>query len=178
MDKINLLDLIRDTWNKAAPNIRGMRPVTGETFIAEILWPKLQPYTLGDVHEAMRVEIANGAPPQIRAVAERCADRNGAQGHSPPVSHGGDKPVAPPSPFDESRRGDEDYCNARLLGATLAVGFQTDKREAIRTGAEFAGISEAEFRSHLGDLSAKAPAERERQRRHALESIGDILGQR
>jgi hypothetical protein len=175
VDKLDLFDLIKAVWNEAAPNIRGMKPVKGEWFISNILWPKLQAYDADQVREAMRVEIVNGAPPQIRAVAERCADRDGVQGHSPAAEYHDDGPCPPPSPFDESRRGDEDYCKMRLFSATLAVGFQADKREAVRAGAEFAGISEEEFRAHLGDLSAKAPAARERERRHGLELVRDVI---
>ena len=175
VDKLDLIELIKTLWNPTVPNIRRMKAATGDVFIAEVLWPKLQPYTSAQVREAMRTEIANGEPPQILSVAERCADRDGAQGHSPAAEYHDDGPCPPPSPFDESRRGDEDYCKMRLFSATLAAGFQADKREAVRAGAEFAGISEAEFLDHLGDLSAKAPAARERQRRHGLELVRDVI---
>jgi len=148
-------ELIATVWNASSKNVHA-RPVEGDVFIAEILWPRLQIYSTPTVRKAMLMELAESVKPRIRAVIERCIaleptapDPGRAE---EPEKTGTEKYLRP---FDESRRHEEGYAKMQLCIATLCVGFAANKNWARREGAKVAGLTEVEFGKYLDGLTEK-----------------------
>jgi hypothetical protein len=172
MDFIDLQSLLDTLWNASAPNVRGMWAVEGKPFVTDVLWPKLQRFDAATVRAAMVAEIAEGSPPQIRDVAVRCVNATADWKQGPSSEVTDQRNASPPlaNPFDESRRQDREYRAGRLCGAMMGYAFAANKFNALRYGAEFAGMSEDELWGHIS-----AHIEAQAKPRRGPQAVSDVM---
>jgi hypothetical protein len=172
--QIEFIALAEDVWNASAKNVKA-RPVTGKVYVGEILWPQLSRFETATVRAAMLAELAQGQPPMIRNVYERCCEAT--YGHEPSLSPSGqagrrNEPAPQPNLFDESRRGDQEYCERRLFAALFCHGLcnVTCQREQLQANAEYAGMTIPEFLREV-----EAQAQKNRSKRRVPQAVGEVM---
>lgn len=167
--------LIDTVWNETAKNVKA-RPIVGKVYISEILWPQLERFKTETVRAAMLAELAQGQPPMIRNVYERCHEA--VHGHQPSLSPAGQYQNADAhlrddgswaTPFDEARRGDREYAEKRLHTAGVVLFCGHARPHIFAECARYAGMTEDEFKAHAAG---------QRARGQGLRLIGVVDGER